>query len=263
MYFLTLAAGAIVAVPALVKMGRRALADPRVVGLVLVGIAAFGPYAYAAVRGTVVYDGLRHALFTIPLLASLCGCAFDALLADRRHRLLCLVVGLGGVLSLLVTVRDMVELHPYETVFFNRAIAGGLSEAGNRYETDYWGNSYREGAEWVARHYREAPGRRASAWAAALRRSRSSTTCRRTGSSTWEATPSGPSTTGRRSSSRPPDGHATGGSRVAWSMWWLARAFRSSSSRNGFPRRHRPAADADTRAAAPRSAAVGPTGYVR
>jgi 4-amino-4-deoxy-L-arabinose transferase-like glycosyltransferase len=156
-YFLALAGGAFLAGSALVRAGRSALANPRVIGLALVGAAAFGPYAYAAARGAVVYDGLRHALFTIPLLAALCGCAFDALLADRRHRLLCLIVGVGGALSLLVTLRDMVELHPYETVFFNRAIAGGLPDAAGRYETDYWGNSYREGTEWVARHYREAP----------------------------------------------------------------------------------------------------------
>jgi hypothetical protein len=156
-YFVALAAGALVAAQALLRVGHRALVDPRAIQFAAVVAAAFGPYVYAAARGTVVYDGLRHVLFTIPLLACLCGCAFDALLADRRHRLLCLAVGVGGALSLLVTMRDMVALHPYETVFFNRAIAGGLSHAAGRYETDYWGSSYREGVEWVVRHYPEAP----------------------------------------------------------------------------------------------------------
>ncbi len=156
-YFVTLAAGGALAAQALLRAGRRSLADPRVIQLGLLGAAAFGPYAYAAASGAVVYDGLRHVLFTIPLLACLSGCAFDALLADQRRRPLRLAVGVAAALSLLVTVRDMVELHPYETVFFNRAIAGGLSHAAGRYETDYWGNSYRAGAEWVVRHYPEAP----------------------------------------------------------------------------------------------------------
>jgi len=56
----------------------------------------------------------------------------------------------------LVTLSDMVRLHPYESVYFNRLVAGGLPRAAERFETDYWGSSYREGAEWVANHYTSA-----------------------------------------------------------------------------------------------------------
>jgi hypothetical protein len=47
----------------------------------------------------------------------------------------------------------MYRLHPYQTVYFNRIPAGGLAEAAKKYETDYWGNSYREGIEWVIQNY--------------------------------------------------------------------------------------------------------------
>jgi hypothetical protein len=53
----------------------------------------------------------------------------------------------------------MVKLHPYQYVHFNRLFAGGLRGAVNRYETDYWCASYKEGIEWVVRHYAR-PGRR-------------------------------------------------------------------------------------------------------
>jgi hypothetical protein len=43
---------------------------------------------------------------------------------------------------------DMVRLHPYEYVYFNRS-SGGLREAFGRYETDYWGASFKEGLQWV------------------------------------------------------------------------------------------------------------------
>ena len=43
----------------------------------------------------------------------------------------------------------MVALHPYQSVYFNRLIAGGLPGVSGRFETDYWGNSYREATEWV------------------------------------------------------------------------------------------------------------------
>ena len=48
---------------------------------------------------------------------------------------------------------DMVRLHPYQYVYFNRLLAGGLASAVTRYETDYWSASYKEGIEWVCGHY--------------------------------------------------------------------------------------------------------------
>jgi hypothetical protein len=34
-------------------------------------------------------------------------------------------------------------------VYFNRLVAGGLRGVEGRFETDYWGNSVREGVEWM------------------------------------------------------------------------------------------------------------------
>ncbi len=60
-----------------------------------------------------------------------------------------LIAGVG-MIAAGVTVWDMVMLHPYQSIYFNRVFAGGLSGASGRFETDYWGNSYREAIEWVA-----------------------------------------------------------------------------------------------------------------
>jgi hypothetical protein len=55
--------------------------------------------------------------------------------------------------SVFITIFDMVELHPYQSVYFNRVVAGGLKTEASRFETDYWGNSYKEGVEWVIENY--------------------------------------------------------------------------------------------------------------
>jgi hypothetical protein len=68
-------------------------------------------------------------------------------------RPLALVVAGAAAVSLAVTSIDMVRLHPYQYVFFNRLIAGGLKEASTSYETDYWGASGREGALWIEANY--------------------------------------------------------------------------------------------------------------
>jgi hypothetical protein len=46
-----------------------------------------------------------------------------------------------------------VRLHPYEAVYFNRLWAGGMKAGVDRYESDYWCLSYKEGTEWLLRRY--------------------------------------------------------------------------------------------------------------
>ncbi|MET0389494.1 MAG: hypothetical protein ABW321_26210, partial [Polyangiales bacterium] len=48
---------------------------------------------------------------------------------------------------------------PYEYVYFNRSF-GGLPAASQRYETDYWGASYREGFTWALAHVAPNPARK-------------------------------------------------------------------------------------------------------
>ena len=50
----------------------------------------------------------------------------------------------------------MLRLHPYEYIYFNRLIAGGQQVASRQFETEYWGLSYKEGAEWLLRNYQPA-----------------------------------------------------------------------------------------------------------
>jgi hypothetical protein len=122
-----------------------------------IGMLAFGfafPPALAILLHSTLYNGLRHFLFVIPLLSVLAGMSFAALLESDLNRLVKAGVAALVVLSAGSVVFDMVQLHPYQYIYFNRSIAGGLKNAAQRYETDYWGMSYREGAEWVIANYR-------------------------------------------------------------------------------------------------------------
>jgi hypothetical protein len=48
-----------------------------------------------------------------------------------------------------MAIVDATSLYPYEYAYFNR-VFGGLPAAQGRFETDYWGASYKEAFEWVA-----------------------------------------------------------------------------------------------------------------
>ncbi len=100
-----------------------------------------------------LYDGLRHFLFLVPLLAVLAGVSVAAFLRSPARRL-AKQAGLAVLAaSCLLTLVDMVRLHPYEAVYFNRLWAGGMKAGVDRYESDYWCLSYKEGTEWLLRRY--------------------------------------------------------------------------------------------------------------
>lgn len=114
---------------------------------------ATAPVGWVVVNRTPVYNGVRHLLFVVPFLAVLAGLSAAAWFERGWSRPARLVAAAGLAVSLVITLVDMVELHPYQYVYFNRLFAGGLPRAAERYETDYLCASYKEGIEWMAREY--------------------------------------------------------------------------------------------------------------
>jgi hypothetical protein len=113
------------------------------------------PFVAVISLHSVLYDAHRQFLFIFPLLSVLSAWGLVAFLRDCRFSLIYRLVPVMLVTaSLLLTITDMVRLHPYQTVFFNRLFAGGLEKADKLYETDYWGASYREGIEVLIQNYR-------------------------------------------------------------------------------------------------------------
>jgi 4-amino-4-deoxy-L-arabinose transferase-like glycosyltransferase len=116
------------------------------------------PILYFVLMRPNVYDGLRHFLFILPALAIFAGLGVAALFAwsgALKHGWVLRVVIL---VLLLLPVKDISRLHPYQMTYFN-ALVGGLREAGTRYETDYWVTSYKEAAEWLNDKVAAAPDR--------------------------------------------------------------------------------------------------------
>lgn len=116
------------------------------------GLVTLAPFLIVVMTRPPLYDGLRHFFFVLPGLAGFGGAAVSMSLSavgGRAPRTLLTAVLAAGVAA---TVWDMVQLHPYQCVYFNRP-SGGLAGAADRFETDYWGNSHKEGVEWLIRNY--------------------------------------------------------------------------------------------------------------
>lgn len=154
-YFITLSVGCWLGLVFVVRLQKTL---SHLTSLIQFGILLFAfcfPITIAIMMHSTLYDGLRHFLFVIPLLAVMSGVSFAYLLELARYKFVKHVLILAIILSMFLTLFDMYDLHPYQTIYFNRVVASGLQSASEKYETDYWGNSYKEGIEWVINHYQK------------------------------------------------------------------------------------------------------------
>jgi len=104
--------------------------------ILLVWTAAFAPVGFLVIQHATLYDGVRHTLFVIPMLALLAGWAFARLLRSiSRARIAIAMLAAVYVAAVMI---NLARLHPLEYVAMN-AFAGGTSGACGRFELDYWG----------------------------------------------------------------------------------------------------------------------------
>ena len=121
--------------------------------VLVIGAAILAPPAYAIVVRSVVYDGLRHFLFLVPpliVMAAVTAVVLPRAITRSRNIVVSvLALALTGMLGR--QIHAMVQLHPYQYIYFNELIGGMPGAAGN-YDTDYYGASYKEGFRALTEH---------------------------------------------------------------------------------------------------------------
>jgi hypothetical protein len=128
--------------------GRRALADRRMKSLKIVALmvaqqrqalvvwaAALLPIVFIMMQGSTLYNGIRHVLFLIPILAVIASYGFVRLLPYLRQFPVPTAAAIGGYVGWQLYL--LAALHPLEYVAFN-AFAGGVHGAYQRFDMDYW-----------------------------------------------------------------------------------------------------------------------------
>jgi hypothetical protein len=113
------------------------LAQSRNVLLLVAAIVL--PIASIMILGTTLYDGVRHLMFIIPVMALLAaGAVLYVWPALLRRRAVALAVIAAAGIHVGATAVTLVRLHPLEYVNMN-ALAGGVAGAYGRFDLDYWG----------------------------------------------------------------------------------------------------------------------------
>ncbi|GFE71280.1 hypothetical protein [Chroococcus sp. FPU101] len=102
----------------------------------------------AIIKHSTMYDGMRHSLYILPGIAALAITTIIWFFQKIRSQYLRLFLATLLSLYFATIVADMIALHPYEYVYFNRTY-GGLKAAYQKQETEYWGLSFKEAMEWL------------------------------------------------------------------------------------------------------------------
>ena len=115
------------------------------------------PVAYAIAIKAVLFDGMRHFIFELPLIAAAAAIVADRFLAWLARfpyrRPIFVVLALYG----FAHVSIMAMLHPDQYVYYN-AFVGGVEGAQHKFKLDYWANSYAEAVQGLEDYLRLAYG---------------------------------------------------------------------------------------------------------
>jgi hypothetical protein len=123
-------------------------------GIVLVWFVA--PVAAVIALDSIIYDGWRHLFFVYPALVYIALLGLNVLLRfsaklqrnERRELRMALLVLL--CIHFFSVTWFMIKSHPYQNVYFNFFV-GNMENARRNFDLDYWGLSFREGLEYIAR----------------------------------------------------------------------------------------------------------------
>jgi hypothetical protein len=99
----------------------------------------------------VMYLGMRHFLFLLPLLALLASLSVFEFWERFGKKAWAKAIGIGVVFNLVLVGVQLFRLHPYEYIYFNE-LAGGLPGAYGKFEIEDRATSTREAVRWLAQH---------------------------------------------------------------------------------------------------------------
>lgn len=114
----------------------------------------FGPMTAVIILHPTLYDGWRQMFFLYPglVLLALEGCAWlFGRLSGVSVRIRSGAVMAGVLLLIVPVIYQMVIIHPYQNVYFNRLAGKDMQTIKQNYDLDYWGLSYREGLAYILR----------------------------------------------------------------------------------------------------------------
>jgi len=137
--------------------GRTRISRTQVLMYVILCVGIVFTVAFAIAIKAVLFDGMRHFLFVLPLAAVasalVASQGLTRLVRYRYRKPIYVVIALYGLAHLSV----MTMLHPDQYVYYN-SFVGGVAGAEQKFKLDYWANSYAEAVQGLEDYLRAAYG---------------------------------------------------------------------------------------------------------
>jgi hypothetical protein len=105
-------------------------------------------YLAYLIMNPIIYNGLRHFLYILPLIASTSGIYIIHTIKFSPK-----TAYLYAIFILMIVFQIFI-IHPYQYIYFN-SITKYFIKTENMFETDYWGTSYREATKYLLKHLKQ------------------------------------------------------------------------------------------------------------
>jgi hypothetical protein len=110
---------------------------------------ALFPVSMTLIMGSTLYDGIRHLLFTYPVVVALAAAGWMAVIVNESRTWLRRSAAVALAAGILTIVIFDIRFHPNQGVYFNTFVSGPRG-AFAKYDMDYWGNCVLQAVEWSA-----------------------------------------------------------------------------------------------------------------
>jgi hypothetical protein len=142
---------------AALMQGQKRITREKVLVHLMLGVGIIFPVAFAIAIKAVLFDGMRHFIFVLPLVAVAAALVashgLTRLERSRYRKPIYAVIALYG----LAHISIMIMLHPDQYVYYN-SFVGGVAGAEQKFKLDYWANSYAEAVQGLEDYLRAAYG---------------------------------------------------------------------------------------------------------
>jgi hypothetical protein len=156
LYLFLFLIGMIASLTALVKRHIKIFTDAELRQDTLFLAWFIGPMVAVIILNSVLYDGYRHMFFVYPALIIIAMRGFVVIrkviqrrLNIRIQTIAAFVLALIFAASMIKTLWFMVQVHPFQNVYFNRFAGKDMVSIKTKFELDYWGLSYRRALEYI------------------------------------------------------------------------------------------------------------------
>lgn len=120
--------------------------------VIILVLGSLFPLLLITATGSTLYNGYRQVFFIIPGIVVLLLYLILRFLESIRSKSFTIISIITISVLMVDTAFTMFQMHPYEYVYFNRLVSGGMKKGSELFDVDYWSIGFKEASEFLIQH---------------------------------------------------------------------------------------------------------------